>query len=170
MTRIGYLNRLLHSQEEKPEEPKSDIDSFEEKDPKEKEMIRKARINTFLIGIVFVVIGLVSTFQGITMGPSDPTGWLSNILFLGGLITLFFGGATLISALAPIKEEEPLKVTSELRCRKCDFKATRDFKRGDFIFLESGTCMKCQAPTYIWGIYSNPPLSPAEEKILVEDL
>ncbi|MHA1713981.1 MAG: hypothetical protein ACTSW4_08155 [Candidatus Ranarchaeia archaeon] len=154
------------------EEEKACPDYFEEKDPKEERQIRKARINAFFFGLVFVVIGLTLVFFGYTMwtGGDSSVSWLSNALFLGGLVTLFFGGGTLISALSPPKEPEPIKIITELRCRNCDYKATRDFKRGDYIFLETGTCIKCQSPTYIWGIYSNPPLTEAEKKILAEDL
>ena len=91
-------------------------------------------------------------------------------MFLGGLVFLFFGGGTLITALSPPQEPEPIKIITELRCTKCDYKATRDFKRGDYIFLETDSCVKCKAPAYIWAIYSDPPLTDAEKKILAEDL
>lgn len=180
MTSIRTLQKHYAAKpdEEKPTSEKKDNekrecpDYFEEEDPEEQQLIRKARINAFIYGVIFIIIGLVSAYFGYQLFlAADPsTSLFSTILLMVGLVLLLFGGSSLISALAPLKEPEPIKITTELRCRQCDYKATRPFKRGDYIFLETETCAKCKAPTYIWGIYSSPPLTEAEKKILAEDL
>lgn len=46
------------------------------------------------------------------------------------------------------------KVMTIIECRKCGFKNTREFQRGDYVFKELEACQKCsEEKQMITGIY-----------------
>jgi len=60
----------------------------------------------------------------------------------------------------------PVKVITELRCRGCDYKEVRDFKRGDYILKKGEKCPKCSGDLYIYGIVSLPPPTAKPEETI----
>jgi len=51
---------------------------------------------------------------------------------------------------------EPPKVSTIIRCSKCGFEITREFKRGDYVLKEEEPCPKCEGPTFIYMIFREP--------------
>ncbi|KYH39503.1 MAG: hypothetical protein AYL33_008140 [Candidatus Bathyarchaeota archaeon B63] len=54
---------------------------------------------------------------------------------------------------------EPQKVSTVIRCSRCEYEATREFKEGDYVMKEEEACPKCEGPTFIYMIFRE-----AEEK------
>jgi len=48
---------------------------------------------------------------------------------------------------------EPPKVFTVIRCSKCNFETTREFKNGDYVLKEAESCPKCNGPTFIYAIF-----------------
>jgi len=48
---------------------------------------------------------------------------------------------------------EPPKVSTLIRCSKCDYEALREFKEGDYVLKETEPCPKCKGPTFIYMIF-----------------
>jgi len=48
--------------------------------------------------------------------------------------------------------EQP-RVSTVIRCSKCDFETIRKFKEGDYVLKESESCPKCKSPTFIYMIF-----------------
>ncbi len=55
-----------------------------------------------------------------------------------------------------VKKQSTPKLTTKtvVKCTKCDYSETREFKKGDYILKIEGTCPKCNSPTYIEAIYA----------------
>lgn len=81
------------------------------------------------------------------------------------LIMIFF-----ILFLIPktnIRRQTTQKLTTKtvIKCIKCDYSETRDFKKGDYILKIEGTCPKCNSPVYIEAIYAEVQKTPKQHKI-----
>jgi uncharacterized membrane protein len=104
------------------------------------------KISTYLMFIVLIVLGLsiVSLFSAVYAYT------LGNELAAGFLVILgFFALALSVAVLyqtkmrsASMKVEAP-KVMTTIECKKCGFKTTREFQRGDYVFKELDACQKC---------------------------
>jgi hypothetical protein len=117
------------------------------------------KINTYLILIVLVVLGLsvVSLLvAGQTFMEGDP---LTASLFAGiGVIAMVMSLFLLFQsrrAAAEVKLEVP-KVMTTIECtnKACGNKTVREFQRGDYVFKESEVaCGKCGGKQMITAIY-----------------
>ena len=48
---------------------------------------------------------------------------------------------------------EMLKVSTVIRCLKCDYKNVREFEKGDYILRNAGSCPKCGGTLIIYSIF-----------------
>ncbi len=48
---------------------------------------------------------------------------------------------------------ETLKVSTVIRCLKCDYKNVREFEKGDYILRDAGPCPKCDGTLIIHSIF-----------------
>lgn len=117
------------------------------------------KINTYLILIVLVVLGL-SVVSLLVAGQTFLEGdTLTAGLFAGiGLIAMVMSLFLLFQsrrAAAEVKLEVP-KVMTTIECQNkaCNNKTVREFQRGDYVFKESDVaCGKCGGKQMITAIY-----------------
>lgn len=66
-----------------------------------------------------------------------------------------------------IRRQTTQKLTTKtvIKCVKCDYSETRDFKKGDYILKIEGKCPKCNSPVYIEAIYAEVQKTPKQHKI-----
>ncbi len=115
------------------------------------------RISTYLMLIVLIVIGLsiVALFLAgfaYLAGDDLAAGFLSLI----GFIAMVLSGYVLYQSrrhVIAMKIEVP-KVMTTIECKKCGFKSTREYQRGDYVFKELDACQKCpETKQLITAIY-----------------
>jgi hypothetical protein len=115
----------------------------------------------FLVAIVTALIALsvVTVIQVLKM--YQETGYLDFLaLTLSASAIAFSIYMTLQLRREPFKLGfEPQKVSTVIRCSKCDYETTREFREGDYILKEEEACPKCEGPTFIYMIFRE-----AEEK------
>lgn len=117
------------------------------------------KINTYLILIVLVVLGLsvVSLFvaaQTFLEGDQLTAGLFAGIGLIAMVMSLFLLFQSRRAA-AEVKLEVP-KVMTTIECQNkaCNNKTVREFQRGDFVFKESEVaCGKCGGKQMITAIY-----------------
>ena len=51
---------------------------------------------------------------------------------------------------------EPPKVSTIIRCSKCSFETRREFREGDYVLKEAGSCPKCEGSMFIYAIFREP--------------
>jgi predicted Zn-ribbon and HTH transcriptional regulator len=115
------------------------------------------KINSYLMFIVLIVLGLsvVALFSAVyayTIQNEVAAGFLVII----GVFALALSAAVLYQTkrrTTTLKNEAP-KVMTTIECKKCGFKSTRDFQRGDYVFKELDACPKCaDQKQMITGVY-----------------
>jgi hypothetical protein len=115
------------------------------------------KISTYLMFIVLIVLALsiVALFSAVyafSLGNELAAGFLIII----GLFALALSAAVLYQTrrrTATMKIDTP-KVMTIIECKKCGFKNTREFQRGDYVFKELDACQKCsEEKQMITGIY-----------------
>ncbi len=116
------------------------------------------RISFFLIAIVtvLVILSLVTIIQVIKM--YKETGYADFLaLTLSASAIAFSVYMALQMRREPFKLgfEQP-KVSTVIRCSKCGFETTREFKEGDYVLKEEESCPKCKGPTFIYTIFREP--------------
>ncbi|MDH7563499.1 MAG: hypothetical protein QHH24_01260 [Candidatus Bathyarchaeota archaeon] len=106
-----------------------------------------------IITVAISLILLLLALQEITSEQKDET--LATYLLLAGAVLLGSAAYAMIQTRKRVFrakiESHPIMTTIE--CKKCGFKSTREFQRGDYIFKESERCQKCGNPTIIAAIY-----------------
>jgi len=115
------------------------------------------RISSFVLLVIFItlalsLVALILAIQAwYTPGQEPVAGYLLLIGFLGAALSTYvlFQTRKRIKRLS-IKIPS---VTTTIECRKCGFKSTRDFQRGDYIFKEVDQCQKCNENMLITAIY-----------------
>jgi len=114
-----------------------------------------ARISSFVLLVIFITLALslIALILAISAFNSNEiaTYYLLLIGFLGAALSTYvlFQTRKRIKRLS-IKIPS---VTTTIECRKCGFKSTRDFQRGDYIFKEVDQCQKCNENMLITAIY-----------------
>lgn len=105
------------------------------------------KISTYLMFIVLIVLGLSivalisALYAYFIMGSELAAGFLVII----GVFALAISAAVLYQnrrRTSTMKIEVP-KVMTTIECKKCGFKNTREYQRGDFVFKELDACQKC---------------------------
>jgi len=113
------------------------------------------RTSFFLLAIVtvLIILSLVTIVQ--VFKTYSDTGY-TDFLALG----LSASAISLSVYMALQMRREPLKlgfeqpkVSTVIRCSKCGFETTREFKKGDYVLKEAESCPKCKNPTFIYMIF-----------------
>ncbi len=97
-----------------------------------------------IVLLAIVALSLVALGAGIAVysdGDMYAASWLILLGFVGaaGSIYVYFQSRKRIASL---KIEIPPVMTT-IECKKCGFKSTREFQRGDYVFKELEACQKC---------------------------
>ena len=105
-----------------------------------------AKISTFVLMIVFIVLALSLVALGLAVGAYlenrlDLAGYLLVIGFIAMTLSVYVLLQSRMRAVS-MKVETPAIMTT-VECRKCGFKSVREFQRGDYVFKELGPCEKC---------------------------
>ena len=111
--------------------------------------MKKVGLISKLIGVALAAGGFFILF----IGMNDPT-IMSYVYSFLGLIVMSIGFA-LLTAGRQKEEKPPPPTVTEIRCKDCDFKEIRDFKKGDYILKSvEDACPKCQTTGMtIEGVY-----------------
>lgn len=115
------------------------------------------RISTYLMLIIFIVIGLsvvalLLAANAYLIGDELAAGFLSII----GLIAMVLSGYVLYQSRRHViaMKIEASKVMTIIECKKCGFKNMREYQRGDYVFKELDACQKCpETKQLITAIY-----------------
>jgi hypothetical protein len=113
------------------------------------------RVSPFVLLIIILTLVLSLTALIIALNVIDTNqlaaGWLMLIGALGVVISTY----VLFQARRRNASQkiETLPIVTTVECRKCGFKNTREFQRGDYIFKEVEPCKKCNDKMLITAIY-----------------
>ncbi|MEM2089201.1 MAG: hypothetical protein QXF52_11145 [Thermoproteota archaeon] len=98
----------------------------------------------FLLGIL-VLISLILLFQGITGVNSNDS--MINTLFITtgmvGLVSTFYMIRRYQVSVQRMLKEKKLTVLTVEECSKCNYKAVRPFREGDFVYGYGDECPRC---------------------------
>ncbi len=115
-----------------------------------------SKISTFVLAAVYIllILSLVAIAVGIGAfyeGSTEVTIYLLSI----GFIALALSGYYLVQSRKHVQnlKIETAPVLTAIECSKCNEKATREFKRGDYVFKEMEKCPKCETMGMIVAIY-----------------
>jgi hypothetical protein len=105
------------------------------------------KISTYLMLIVLIVLGLSTVALAAAFYAYYIVGNELAAIFLViiGFFALAISAAVLYQTrrrTATLKIEVP-KVMTTIECKKCGFKSTREYQRGDYVFKELDPCQKC---------------------------
>ena len=113
------------------------------------------KISSFVLMVIFLVLALSLTAlilatTALGQGNEIVAGYLLLLGFLGLALSTYvlFQTRRRISRLRI--ETSPIITTIE--CKKCGFKSTREFQRGDYVFKEVEPCQKCNDKMLITSI------------------
>jgi hypothetical protein len=114
------------------------------------------RVSSFVLMIIFITLALSLTalILAINAFSSDQevtAGYLLLIGFLGVAMSTYVLFQTR-RRISRLKIAAPSIVTT-IECRKCGFKSTREFQRGDYVFKDVEPCQKCNDKMLITAIY-----------------
>ncbi len=121
------------------------------------ESLPQNKISSIVLAVIYItlilsVVAIVVAIGAYTQGESFET-WAA---LLGvGFIAMALAGYILLQSrkrVSSLKIETPPILTA-IECKQCNEKATREFKRGDFVFKEDEKCPKCSTPGMIVAIY-----------------
>lgn len=102
----------------------------------------------FLLGIL-ILFSLILLFQGIT--EVDKNNNMVNMLFVmtgaTGLIATFYMIRRYQISVQRMLKEKKLTVLTVEECSKCNYKAIRPFRDGDFVYGYGDECPRCPKNT-----------------------
>jgi hypothetical protein len=116
------------------------------------------KISTFVLAAVYLVI--ILAVASIIWGASSyyqKTATLETAatLMAIGFIAMALAGYILFQSrkrVAKLKiEQQP--ILTQIECKSCNDKVTREFKRGDYVFKDGEKCPKCSSLGMITAIY-----------------
>lgn len=114
-----------------------------------------ARISSFVLLVIFITLALSLTALILAISAFSSNEITAYYLLLIGFLGAGLSTYVLFQTRKRIKRlsiKIP-SVTTTIECRKCGFKSTRDFQRGDYIFKEVDPCQKCNENMLITAIY-----------------
>ena len=125
------------------------------------------RVSSIVIIVIIVVLALSlsALYQAYDMWINqDPTmGYYLLIGFIGLALSTYMLLQTRRRMKRFTLKTTPINTT--IICTKCGFKNVRDFKRGDYILKELGSCTKCEGTMMISAIYREVTRKGKEEKV-----
>jgi DNA-directed RNA polymerase subunit RPC12/RpoP len=106
--------------------------------------------------IIFLVLALSLTAlilatTALGQGNEVVAGYLMLLGFIGLALSTYVLFQTRRRILRLRIETSP--ITTTIECKKCGFKSTREFQRGDYIFKELEPCQKCNDKMLITAIF-----------------
>jgi len=109
--------------------------------------IAAKKISTYLMLIVLIVLGLsiVALIAALYAYFIVGSELAAVFLVVIGFFALAMSAAVMYQTrrrMTTMKIEVP-KVMTTIECKKCGFKNTREYQRGDFVFKELDACQKC---------------------------
>lgn len=116
------------------------------------------KISTLVLAAVYLV--LILAVASIIWGASayyqqTATFETAATLIAIGFIAMALAGYILFQSrkrVAKLKIETP-PILTQVECKACNEKATREFKRGDYVFKDGEKCPKCSSLGMITAIY-----------------
>jgi hypothetical protein len=115
-----------------------------------------SRISSSVLLIIFItlalsLIALILAITSFSIGNEVVAGYL----LLAGFIGVAVSGYVLLQTRRRIMRLriETSPITTTIECKKCGFKSSREFQRGDYVFKELEPCQKCNDKMMITAIY-----------------
>jgi hypothetical protein len=102
----------------------------------------------FLLGIL-ILFSLILLFQGI-IGVDKNDGMINTIFIMTGvvgLISTFYMIRRYQISVQKMLKEKKLTVLTVEECSKCNYKAVRPFRDGDFVYGYGDECPRCPKNT-----------------------
>ncbi len=129
------------------------------------------RISTFVLAAIYITLALSVVAIVVAVGAFYETGNLEVTIYLLaiGFIAMALSGYYLVQSrkhIANLKIETP-PILTVVECGHCKEKATREFKRGDYVFKDMEKCPKCETPGMIVAIYREATAKEKEKPINV---
>jgi Na+/melibiose symporter-like transporter len=114
------------------------------------------RVSSFVLMIILVTVALslVALILAISAYSAEQQ-YVAGYLLIMGAIGIALSAYVLLQVrkrAARIRIETPT-ITTTIECKKCGFKSTRDFQRGDYVFKKVEPCQKCSDMMTITAIY-----------------
>jgi hypothetical protein len=114
------------------------------------------KVSSFVLLAIFItlvvaIMALTLAVQAYSMESYEVAAILLFIGFLGVAVSTYVLFQTR-QRMIRLRIEAP-PITTTIECRKCGFKAVREFQRGDYIFKEVEPCQKCNEKMLITAIY-----------------
>ena len=88
---------------------------------------------------------------------------LFNILLV---LTAMLLVLTLVLSSRPARREKPV-LRTRIECLSCGYIVEREYRRGDYVGKEEGTCPKCGSPMVVTAVYEVRRGERREEERLV---
>jgi hypothetical protein len=98
----------------------------------------------FLLGLL-ILFSLILLFQGATglNQPDNAIYVLFIIMGIVGLVSTFYMIRRYQVSVQKLTRERKITVLTVEECSKCNYKATRLFHEGDFVYGNGGDCPRC---------------------------
>jgi Na+/melibiose symporter-like transporter len=114
------------------------------------------RVSSFVLMIILITVALslVALILAISAYSAEQQ-YVAGYLLIMGAIGIALSAYVLLQVrkrAARIRIETPT-ITTTIECKKCGFKSTRDFQRGDYVFKKVEPCQKCNDMMTITAIY-----------------
>ncbi|WP_455368183.1 hypothetical protein [[Eubacterium] cellulosolvens] len=115
----------------------------------------------YVVTIFSIIILVYSIWILFTTIQTWETGKAENTYF--GLFAAGLGIILALSSLMRIRnrvaliEKSKSKISTVVKCKKCDFKIIRDFTTGDYVHKELDSCQQCSDRLVITSIYMEKP-------------
>ncbi len=128
------------------------------------------KISTFVVAATYILLILAVTVIAVGIGAYTSGNPEASIYLLAiGFIALALSGYYIFQSrkhVQSLKIENPPILTA-IECPACKEKATREFKRGDYVFKEGEECPKCKATGMIVAIYREATAKEKEKPVNV---
>jgi hypothetical protein len=114
------------------------------------------KVSSFVLLAIFItlvvaIMALILAVQAYSMESYE----VATILLIIGFLGVVASSYVLLQTrqrMIRLRIEAP-PITTTIECKKCGFKAVREFQRGDYIFKEVEPCQKCNEKMLITAIY-----------------
>lgn len=115
--------------------------------------VRRTPIFFIAVIIVMLVMSLTALILAVTAYLTQNTIEYVNVILSVSAITLS------VFLLLQIRRRrlslglENLKVSTVIRCMKCNYENIREFEKGDYVLKEAGSCPKCSGTLHVYSIF-----------------
>ncbi|MEM1530802.1 MAG: hypothetical protein QXH19_01830 [Candidatus Bathyarchaeia archaeon] len=115
--------------------------------------VRRAPIFFMAVIIVMLVMSLAALILALVAYLTQNTIEYMNVILSVSAIALSVYLLIQMRRKPPSLGFETLKVSTVIKCVKCNYESVREFERGDYVLKEVGSCPKCSGTLHIYSIF-----------------